>query len=189
MYEVRRAPSSYRSAIYRLQLGSESKNQVRFYRHWSVEDDRFVSDNLYSKLSASEIATKLNRPIYSIYHRARRLRIRNSRWEPLRDYSQLYPIQLARLSGLLDGEGWIGCDPRSKRITIQVTNTDPLMLEQLKDWFGGGIYSAKTAKPRHKLQHRWCLSRRENVKNLITRVLPLLVTKRESALRALQHIS
>ena len=155
---------------------------------WTEQEDKFFADN-YGKLSAKEIAAQLNRSVHSIYHRAEVRGIQNTRWEDLRGYSHLSDAQKGWIAGILDGEGWVGCDKRSRRITIQVNNTDLKMIAALQLMCGGSKYPSK--KPRNdkwRQQYVWVLSRRENVLNLLTSVYPYLITKREAANRAFLHV-
>jgi len=156
---------------------------------WQQEERDYLLRN-YGKLPASEIAIKLNRTTNGVFHKASRSGLKAiSGWENINDYSQLSDLQKGWIAGILDGEGWIGCDKRSRRITIQVTNTSTEMIDELYRLCGGGRYTPKPPKnEKHKQQYVWALSRRENVLNLLTSVYPFLTSKREAAKRAFVHV-
>ena len=155
---------------------------------WMPHEIFYLKTN-YGILSAFEIADNLDKSVHSIYGKARQEGISSSRWEKIHSYNHLSDSQKGWIAGILDGEGWIGTDKRSKRITIQVNNTDTKMLNQLHSLCGGNRYKGKAAHGNYRQQHIWVLSRRNNVVTLLNSVFPYLITKRDTALRALQHVS
>lgn len=158
-------------------------------RTWTSEETEYIKAN-YINTSADDIGKVISRARHSVYNKAKRLGLSGSKWEKFRDYSFFSGEQRGWLAGILDGEGWIGIDKRSKRITIQVNNTDCKMIEVLAFLCGGNCYAGKKAKnEKWKQQYVWVLSRRENVVALLNSILPLLVTKRNAAERALAHVS
>ena len=91
---------------------------------------------------------------------------------------------LAWAAGIIDGEGCIGftkCNGHYA-LRLEVANTDPRMLDKLREMFGGSI-KVKTWKPPATNQRpawRWYLSTAQAA-NVLVQVLPWLVTKHEQA--------
>lgn len=154
---------------------------------WTVGEVETL-ERMYNNAPVQEISATLNRSAHSIYHKVRRLGF-SGRWHPLCDYSGLSESQKGWIAGIIDGEGWIGIDKRSRRATIQVNNTCPAMIDQLFRYCGGSIYPTKRKQPHHKDVWTWVLSRRANVIGLLAVIGPFLVAKKEAAYRAVQHVS
>ncbi|MGH9969975.1 MAG: hypothetical protein ACREBG_19575 [Pyrinomonadaceae bacterium] len=158
------------------------------YREWSPGELEFLRAN-YLKTEAGKIAVQLNRSRFSVYGAAKHLGLNGSKWSEVREFTCLTDAQKGWVAGIIDGEGWIGVDTRSCRITVQVNNTDPKMLGTLKLWCGGYIYPCKPRGDNCKPCWTWALSRRQTVINFLTTLLPLLVTKRTAAEKALAYVS
>ena len=158
------------------------------WNEWGNGELDFLREN-YGKLTASQIAKSLNRSRLSVYKKAEREQLLNSRWESIKEFNHLSDAQKGWIAGILDGEGWIGCDKRSQRITIQVNNTCRKMVDALHCMCGGSCYTPRPPKnEKHKQSYVWALSRRENVLNLLTTVYPFLITKRGAAERAFIYV-
>lgn len=93
----------------------------------------------------------------------------------------------AWVAGILDGEGWLGLNNTKgvrgrplPRITVGMTHKPTV--EMLCDLTGVGYISErKPQKPTHNPLHVWNVHRVLHVQQLLTRVLPFMVTKREKA--------
>lgn len=105
---------------------------------------------------------------------------------------------LAWAAGILDGEGSIMLNHRKRyarwedwTLRVTVTNTDPRMLERMREMFGGSIQPLhKATQPHWKPSWAWVVTARK-AEACLRLMLPWLVTKRDRAELAIlsrQHI-
>jgi hypothetical protein len=94
----------------------------------------------------------------------------------------------AYLAGIIDGEGSIiFLNGRVDRPLILVTNTNPELIEWIKNTFGGLVYSHKQSKPR-KTKLEWKVYSIDGCLRILESVFPYLIIKREKAREAIIHI-
>jgi len=98
-------------------------------------------------------------------------------------------------AGIIDGEGCIGVYKNNKGFCktfnchLNVANTNVLMLNQLKEFWGGKIYP-----DRHRLKYGWkeCwvwqLNKGKEISRFLKNILPYLVVKKEQAEMMLEFI-
>ncbi len=104
-------------------------------------------------------------------------------FEPYHEIKSMKDVAAAWLAGLIDGEGHLRDDP-GEGVKLTVTNTDRSMLELAHNLTGvGQIYTTNHANPNHKTRHDWVVSRSRHVQEILVRVLPYMVGKRERALQ------
>lgn len=95
---------------------------------------------------------------------------------------------LARLAAFLDGEGCITITfrHRKKRSAVYhiyqphvvISNSDKRLIDWLEHTFGGWISKLQPKYPNSKLMYTWHMN---NVRELLSKVYPYLVLKREQA--------
>lgn len=99
-------------------------------------------------------------------------------------------------AGIIDGEGCITISfqkysvkrNRSRhRLTVDVANTNRVLLEWLQKNWGGHIYESKPQKIIHKIGYHWKLQGINTIE-LLRAVLPYLILKKEQALLALAFL-
>ena len=89
-------------------------------------------------------------------------------------------------AGIIDGEGYIAREKRSKnstQIVVKVDNTDEKMLQVLALKFGGNVYLTKARKdrPHCKPLFYWRLvSKKAAI--FLEAIMPYLVTKKDKAI-------
>ena len=100
-------------------------------------------------------------------------------------------VDWARLSAFIDGEGTIAiCKEKPRKATyspryslsVQVTNTSPLLMVWLESVFGGHAYPVNKGKSplSRKLVMRWYSSERQ-AGLILAKCLPYLIVKRAQA--------
>lgn len=101
-------------------------------------------------------------------------------------------ISLDYLAGLVDGEGCIRLHPSNKGKyrkyypRLQVTNTYKPIIDLLVEQYGGACHSSRNKnKPGWATKHDWRLTG-DKARELLTELLPLLIIKKETAIRVLQ---
>ena len=93
---------------------------------------------------------------------------------------------LAYFAGILDGEGYIGINPRRQRgyscpsLEVVITNTKFWLLEQLKFSFGGYVSIGKKVKPNWNIRGSWIVSHRVAL-TFLELVYPYLKLKKQEA--------
>lgn len=87
--------------------------------------------------------------------------------------------KIAYFAGFFDGEGYVGYGFRD-RLEIRIVNTFLPVLEDLKENFGGNVYTRSKTLKRHKIAHDWVLVGREKVIYFLRQVQPHLTVKKES---------
>lgn len=80
-------------------------------------------------------------------------------------------------AGFFDGEGYIGFG-YEMRIEIRIVQVNRKVLEQLKEWWGGYIYTRKPQKNR-KSAHDWILTEQKKVNEFVEAIYPYLIVKKE----------
>jgi hypothetical protein len=99
-------------------------------------------------------------------------------------------ISLEYLAGLVDGEGCIRLASSNKGKykkyypRLQVTNTYKPICDTLVLEFGGAIHIKRNKNPNWKTGYDWRLSG-DAARNLIKQLEPLLIIKKEDALKTL----
>lgn len=94
----------------------------------------------------------------------------------------------AYLAGLFDGEGSINVSRGTIRLRINMTSEETL--RHLEATFGGKLHRRPApASPRHKQQWTWSVERQADMRFMLNRLLPLLVTKRRQADLALHYLT
>jgi len=94
-------------------------------------------------------------------------------------------------AGIIDGEGTIAIEtprgelrrayPRLYRAVIRVGNTDPRMLNKLRELWGGNIRSYHNRHPeKWKQAYEWMVTNK-SVVPILEAILPYLVCKKEQA--------
>ena len=87
---------------------------------------------------------------------------------------------LIYLAGFTDGEGFIGEVKRwkrpSKSFQIRISNTNPVILEWIKEIFGGTIYSLKTKNSKHSPAWQWWIADKK-ARELYVELKPYLKIK------------
>lgn len=92
---------------------------------------------------------------------------------------------LAYLAGIVDGEGCIrvarhSTYPHRFNCILTVTNTNPVLMDWLKQTFGGNISTHQPSNSNHKISYVWTISGSNSVK-LVKIVKPFLKLKVEQA--------
>jgi LAGLIDADG endonuclease len=99
------------------------------------------------------------------------------------------PIDWARLAAYIDGEGCIsiasvrGNSLKSRRVyyaNVAITNTDPRLIEWLKNTFGGTVYMQKRQTERHSDKFTWNAASR-HAAVIVGYCLQYFIIKREQA--------
>jgi hypothetical protein len=118
---------------------------------------------------------------FLLERRRQRLRLLLERHDlPLPPSAQLTaesPEAWAWIAGLLEGEAYFAPGPTAKRQQPQigVTSVDRDVLERLRDLTrAGSIYSIKRRKESWSPSWVWMVSRRDDVRRIITHTVPLL---------------
>lgn len=86
--------------------------------------------------------------------------------------------------GLFDGEGSIGI--YRNYVHLRLSMTDPETVDFFQQVVGEGILSWQHRRDHRKPCLQWALHRQDQVRGLLYRILPLLVTKRKRAIIALE---
>lgn len=92
----------------------------------------------------------------------------------------------AWMAGLLDGEGSISCRwPKRSNVSVELSMTHAPTLEKVQSLFPGLIVSKRNNGYGRKMLFRWRADTNRS-KEVLTALLPYLVTKREQAILALK---
>lgn len=97
----------------------------------------------------------------------------------------------AYFAGIIDGEGCISLTPNKRGVwnaVVIVASTFRSMLEWIEENYGGGIHFHKRGGNRKHLWD-WRVSSKEDISNIIDKVLPFLIIKREQALLMKKYCS
>lgn len=98
-------------------------------------------------------------------------------------------VELAYFAGIVDGEGCISSAETRGRVfaSLNVTNTYPYILEDLKSLFGGNIYrrNRKKALEHHKASYGWTIGG-ASVSQALELLLPYMIIKKEQAKVAME---
>jgi len=94
--------------------------------------------------------------------------------------------KLAYLAGIVDGEGCISLRRHTQKnrrptwdIRIYVVSTDKVLIDWLKENFGGLTYFRNSKKnPHWKTKHEWIISKKQ-LTPVLHAILPYLVIKKE----------
>ena len=101
--------------------------------------------------------------------------------------------KLAYLAGIIDGEGSISFVKstgswKGTAVRVSVKNTDLKLIRWLKDNFGGYIQEDRYGLKEHpnwKIRYKWGTDATLEVLELLKRVFPYLVIKKDLALKAI----
>lgn len=122
--------------------------------------------------------------------------------------SEVYPMELSYLAGIIDGEGCIFCginksnlkkslgrnrkvisEEAAMYLKIMVNSTDKKMLDRLKTAFGGDkVRPRKKRASHHKQSWGWQIFKQEDVKQCLLALEPYLSTKLPQAEAALMFL-
>ena len=119
----------------------------------------------------------------AIRHKLSRLGYKDRTWEGLRNYNELTDSECAYIAGILDGEGHIRrVKPKPfRQVSIAVSNTNLKLVNWLHDKLGGGSIRELRSRPNHSQCYQWYLTRYINCVNLLDKVKPYLIIKKEIA--------
>jgi len=97
----------------------------------------------------------------------------------------------AYLAGIIDGEGYFAPKIGSNTFGLKVRVTDSILIEYLKNTFGGRAYYKTDETVSGKWVHAWELSKMEELKDILLGILPYLIIKKEQAkamISLIEHI-
>ena len=80
-------------------------------------------------------------------------------------------------AGFFDGEGYIGIGFRG-RLEIRICNTNKNVLEKMKEWWGGNVYTRKPQKNR-KQTYDWVFLERNKIDIFLDSIYSHLLVKKE----------
>ena len=86
----------------------------------------------------------------------------------------------------IDGEGTIFLG--KKKGTVSIYNTERSFVEYAKKVFGHGCVSVNTRVEGKKICYAWVLAGRENIKSLLSEIMPYLIIKKDKAINMLKWI-
>ena len=98
-------------------------------------------------------------------------------------------LTAAYLAGLIDGEGYLGIQKRTKVECIggkmyvgvlKIVMIDKYLIKWLKDSFGG-YFGKRIGKDGRMDSYEWCLRHEKNIKPFLDKVFPYLKVKRKQA--------
>lgn len=90
--------------------------------------------------------------------------------------------ELAYFAGIIDGEGCFAMHRRGHiyGTTLQVGNTDLLLMQWIHRHFGGSLALERRANPNHQHMWRWC-AKASDLDLIIRSLIPYLITKKRQA--------
>lgn len=93
------------------------------------------------------------------------------------------PLEPQYLAGLFDGEGCVSlARGRGNWIRqLHVGITWQPTVEQIKQQYGGNIYTPNKQKDSHKQTHTWIVTRKRDIVKFLGDILPYLHEKKEQA--------
>lgn len=166
------------------------------YPKWTEKEKQSLR-KLYPTIPAYEISKRIDRPESAIRIMAHRLNLKADRtlhwthtWKFINSnpYKSLSREDLAYMSGIIDGEGFLDMDKRGFW-RLGVGNT----YKPLIDWLGNKIdYSTCTYRrsqnPKWKESWTWNLHGNLKVFALLKLLFPYLIVKKDKAIIAINNI-
>ncbi len=95
--------------------------------------------------------------------------------------------ELSYMAGIIDGEGYITAiyTPKTRRFNpyVGVTSTDRILVDWIKNRFGGYVYERQTPKehPHYKKKYEW-VARQSDIDTILPEIIPYLVIKKDRAI-------
>lgn len=105
------------------------------------------------------------------------------------DASSVQQMDWVRLAAFIDGEGTI-CMASAKggywRLQVQISNTNPVLMDWLKSTFLGNVSPIRPAKKNHKPAFIWAVAS-AHAEEVVRGCEPYLLLKKEQALLGLAY--
>ncbi len=164
-------------------------------RTWTKEEEEILRRWYREKMPVVSVAFNLHKTYRQVVNKAHKLGL--SPHTAAGKILNINPLESAYLAGLIDGEGTITIavskhkDWVEMRPLVAIANTDRRLLDYLKNLLGYS-YSASERKPRKENWSSGYLIETRGMKEayeLLRKILPYLIIKREQAETVLTFIS
>jgi hypothetical protein len=177
---------------------------------WTEEEIELLKTSYRTESKPALLELLPKRSVSSIITKARGLGVQASPYKvhtPPLPPPPLSEVQLGYLAGIIDGEGCIHLSARRKRVyfchkrgktyrgecspypSIQITNTNLIVLERIQEWLNGWGHIRKfVSKDGRKPRFTLAIDSARQVETILTAILPYLIIKNPQARLILHYI-
>lgn len=162
---------------------------------WTPDEDQFLKDN-YGEIPTRKIAEKLGRTLLSIRNRIEVLNLWRHNQIQISEAPEfrLNEPETAYLAAIVDGEGALSVSISWRRkkypgitASLGITNTNLELIEWIRRKLNLRARSQKRARVPHcKTTYAIRICHRAHLKNVILRIFPYLIVKKELAIHILK---